>query len=221
MKRVLIICEGFTEKAFVGEILAREIPNLPLHAIFPGKPFNRAQGSDIRYARVRPDIIATIKSCKDNYCTTFFDYYALGGDFPNSAAKTPPKTPGEKAALIERAVEADIATQLGNSFNPARFKAYLSMHEFEGLLFSDPARMASGLYDSKLESDLCKIRRAFATPEHINDNLQTAPSKRLIQLIPGYDKVIAGNLAALSVGIEAMRRECEHFRQWLDWLSNV
>lgn len=118
MKQVFIICEGFTEKAFVTEILAREILGKPLHAVFPGKAFNRAQGGDIRYARVRPDIIATIKSHKDNYCTTFIDYYALGGDSPRVPAGTPPKTPGEKAALIERAVEADIATELGNSYNP-------------------------------------------------------------------------------------------------------
>jgi Domain of unknown function (DUF4276) len=221
MKQVFIICEGFTEKAFVTEILAREILGKPLHAVFPGKAFNRAQGGDIRYARVRPDIIATIKSHEDNYCTTFIDYYALGSDFPRVPAGTPPKTPGEKAALIERAVEADIATELGNSYNPTRFKAYLSMHEFEGLLFSDPAKMASAFYVPALESDLRRIRSDFATPEHINDDPQTAPSKRIVSLLPEYDKVTAGNLAALSVGIEAIKRECRHFKQWFDWLSRA
>jgi hypothetical protein len=93
------------------------------------------------------------------------------------------------------------------------------MHEFEGLLFSDPAKMAFGLYSPNMESDLRRIRSDFATPEHINDDPQTAPSKRIVKLIPEYDKVIAGNLAALSVGVEAMRRECAHFREWFDWLS--
>jgi hypothetical protein len=220
MKQVFVISEGFTEKAFVTEILAREITGKPLHAIFPGKPFHRAQGGHIDYKRVRPDILATIKSHKDNYCTTFFDYYALG-DFPALAAKGPLKTPGERAGLIEKAVEADIVKELGKSFNPKRFKAYLSMYEFEGLLFSDPAKMASGLYRADLAPALSAIRADFPTPEHINDDRETAPSKRLGKLIPGYDKVTAGNSAALTVGIEAMKRECEHFRQWFDWLSTV
>ena len=95
------------------------------------------------------------------------------------------------------------------------------MHEFEGLLFSDPAKMASAFYVPALESDLRRIRSDFATPEHINDDPQTAPSKRIVRLLPEYDKVTAGNLAALSVGIEAIKRECQHFKQWFDWLSRA
>jgi len=131
------------------------------------------------------------------------------------------KTPGDKAALIEQAVEEDIANEIGNNFNPKRFKAYLSMHEFESLLFSDPGRMSSGLYHPELEPALSKIRDNFTTPEHINDDRETAPSKRLRKLIPGYDKITAGNLAALSVGIEAIMKECKHFRGWFEWLASI
>lgn len=220
MKQVFVICEGFTEKVFVKEILAPAISRTQFHAVFPGKPFNRQRGGNISYARVKPDILATIKTDREHFCTTFFDYYALGR-FPELIAEIPPRTPGERAALIENAIEQDVAKELGGGFNPNRFKAYLSMYEFEGLLFSDPARMASGLYRPDLEPALREIRSKFPTPEHINDDRLTAPSKLLGRLIPGFDKVAAGNLAAMAVGVETMKRECEHFREWFEWLSRI
>ena len=44
------------------------------------------------------------------------------------------------------------------------------MHEFEGLLFSDPGRFAGGIGRSDLEAELQAIRDGFTTPEEINDS---------------------------------------------------
>ena len=44
-------------------------------------------------------------------------------------------------SAIARANET--AEQMGGRFDPARFVAYVMMHEFEGLLFSDCARFAA------------------------------------------------------------------------------
>ena len=63
------------------------------------------------------------------------------------------------------------------------------------------------------------MRDRFATPEDINDSAMTAPSKRVLQAYPDYSKVLHGTLAAQAVGIETMRRECPHFRDWLERLE--
>lgn len=218
MKRIHVICEGPTEINFVREVLQIQFSQLHLIPILPGKTFGKGRGGDIKYDRVKPDIVRVLKHDRECCCTTFFDYYGLG-DFPE---KEEPRgqEPEEKAQRIELAMADDITKTLGTDFNPARFYPYLSLYEFEGLLFSDPQQLAQGLYHPDLQPDLTDVRQAFSSPEHINDDPETAPSKRLKRICPGYDKVTGGNIAALSVGLDAMRQECSHFRRWLEWFES-
>ena len=65
------------------------------------------------------------------------------------------------------------------------------------------------------------IRAAFETPEHINDSPETAPSKRLLQLFPGYDKPAFGSLALGRIGLAALRQSCPHFATWLARLESL
>lgn len=102
-----------------------------------------------------------------------------------------------------------------------RFVPYVAMHEFEALLFSDCAAFGRSIDREDLVPDLERIRRAFANPEKIDDSPTGAPSKRIVRLVTGYSKPIDGNLAALAIGIEKMRRECPHFAQWLDALEGM
>ena len=44
-------------------------------------------------------------------------------------------------------------------------------------------------------------------------------SKRVEELVPGYEKPFLGTLAALEVGFDAIRVECPNFRQWLEYLE--
>lgn len=223
MTRVHIACEGPTELAFVREVLQPELPRLHLIPYLPGKLISRrgrGRGGDIRYERVKMDFTRALKNDPASVCTTLFDYYALGTDFPQHA--TPHGSdPDAKARRIEAAVEADIATRMGKNFNSGRFRCFLVMHEFEGLLFSAPRSLANGLGRPGLSAELQAIRGTFPSPEHINDSPGTAPSKRLLALCPDYDKVIGGNVAALAVGIDAIRGECAHFRAWIEWLESL
>jgi hypothetical protein len=221
MKRVFVLCEGPTELTFVREILQPEFPVLHLIAILPGKTYAKRQsGGNIKYARAKPDILNALKMDPQCFCTTMFDYYGLGDDFP-SQEEPRGESPEDKAARIERAVNREVAKKLGPSFNPTRFRCYLSMHEFEGLLFSDPTQLALGLGRAEIEEDLRAERASVATPEHLNNDPENAPSKRLRRICPVYDKVVGGNVAALSVGIGAMKRECAHFHQWLEWFKRL
>ena len=94
------------------------------------------------------------------------------------------------------------------------------MHEFEALLFSDCQQFALGIQQAKLARDFAEIRAKFSCPEEINDSPQTAPSKRVEALIPGYQKPLLGVAAAERVGLAAMRKECPHFRDWLMQLES-
>ena len=99
-----------------------------------------------------------------------------------------------------------------------RFIPYLQLHEFEGLLFSDPAAFARGVGRLDLSDAFRAIRQVFATPEDINNDRRTAPSKRIEVAYPAYQKVTGGTLAAQAVGLPAMRRECPRFGRWVDRL---
>jgi len=102
-----------------------------------------------------------------------------------------------------------------------RFLGNLTLHEFEGLLFTNPAEIARTLYDPEKELELTKIRASFKTPEEINDNPKTAPSKRLEGIFPIYNKPFYGIIISKRIGLQAIRAECPHFNQWINRLENV
>eukprot|EP00828_Plagiopyla_frontata_P036288 TRINITY_DN47926_c0_g1_i1.p4 TRINITY_DN47926_c0_g1~~TRINITY_DN47926_c0_g1_i1.p4 ORF type:complete len:116 (-),score=18.62 TRINITY_DN47926_c0_g1_i1:94-441(-) len=108
---------------------------------------------------------------------------------------------------------------MGEGFNPDRFVPFVMMHEFEGWLFSDCERFSQGIGRPELAGAFQAVRDQFGSPEEINDSPVTAPSKRVAQLVPGYQKPLLGSLAVQSIGLDAIRRECPHFRTWLETLE--
>ena len=94
------------------------------------------------------------------------------------------------------------------------------MHEFEGLLFSDCQGFARGICQPGLATPFQAIRDAFPSPEHINDSPVTAPSKRIEELVAGYQKPLHGLLAVREIGLEVIRDQCPHFRSWLERLES-
>ena len=59
------------------------------------------------------------------------------------------------------------------------------------------------------------------SPEEIDDSPHTAPSKRIERILPAYQKPLLGNLAALQIGLPAMRAACPGFRRWLERLERL
>ena len=93
------------------------------------------------------------------------------------------------------------------------------MHEFEAMLFSDCAAFGSAIGRADLTPALQAIRNDFPNPESIDDSPETAPSKRIEAVFPAYQKPLMGTLAALEIGLERIRAECPHFRNWLERLE--
>jgi hypothetical protein len=218
MTRVHVVVEGPTEESFLKEVLApelwsRQVFLIPIIIGVPGR-----KGGRTNYARLKKDVLVTLKQDSTVYCSTMLDFYGLGQDFPGL-----PLVGGaqnlDKVSQIERAVKEDIVAELPDLRPDVRFLPYLQLHEFEGLLFSDPAAFASGIGQLRLASRFEGIRNQFGTPEDINDDPSTAPSKRVINTYPAYRKVLDGTRAARAVGIARMRQECPHFRNWLEQLE--
>ncbi len=220
MSRIHIICEGQTEESFVNELLA---PHLAAFGVFPsasliGTPGHK--GGNVSTPRMVGDIVRRLRGDPTAHCTTFFDFYGLHPDFIGKAAALTKLDIRTKAATIETALAAEVIAKVGPDAMP-RFIPYIQMYEFEALLFSVPSKMAKGLYTPHLEKKFADIRTAFATPEEINNSRATAPSKRIIKELPAYDKVTAGSLAALAVGLDDMRRECHRFDEWVTRLEKL
>jgi len=104
----------------------------------------------------------------------------------------------------------------------SRFLPFLTLHEFESLLFSSPAHIAEALPGgSSLKPRFLAIRDQFHTPEEINDRPTTAPHKRIETIHPGYKKASYGSAIASRIGLEAIRNECPHFSSWLIKLEGL
>ena len=219
MTRLNIIVEGPTEETFVRELLA---PHLGQHNVFAiarsvetGRRKGRIfRGGLVHYEKVRKDIQSWLKQDSAALVSTMFDYYALPKDFPKPATPQGGVPVHQWVPQLEQALSEDI--------RDIRFVPYIQLHEFEALLFSDVEKTGAVLSATpdQLEQ-LRRIRAAFETPEHINDSPETAPSKRLLQLFPGYDKPVFGSLALGRIGLSAIRQSCPHFAGWLTRLESL
>ena len=218
MKRVLILVEGQTEERFVKDVLcdhlwARGIDPIP--KVATTKRVKRGQdfkGGITDYQKVENDLRRLLGDTAVVSVTTFIDYYALPSDFPGMSNR-PNGLPLNRARHVEKVWEQKIGHD--------RFRAYLMIHEYEALLFTKPDELSTALYQPAALPQLQAIRTSFRSPEDINDNPLTAPSKRILQLLPGYQKTLHGPLVTKRVGLETLRRECPHFNEWLSWLESL
>ena len=215
-----MIVEGATEEAFVAGPLAQVLwlRQVYLTPIILGVPGHK--GGRTKYIRVQKDILRQLKQDRGSYCTTMFDYYGLGNGFPGTPVPANLSNV-DKVEHIERAVRDDICSQMPEFRPDLRFIPYLSLHEYESLLFSDVEAFAQSIGQPRLFHSFREVREEFPTPEDINNDPETAPSKRVINIHPSYRKVIEGTLAARAVGIQRMRQECLHFNQWLAQLESL
>lgn len=213
MQRILILVEGQTEETFVRDVLD---PHLQGHrkcitpTIIVTKRVMRGpnfKGGVTSYNQVKRDIVRLLQDTNASLITTMLDYYALPNDFPGwrLALRSPAS---DRIAHLERSFAEDIADP--------RFVPYLSQHEFEALLFADPAS-AEWVYERRSIVDkLIDIRDEFdGKPENINDGSETAPSKRVKSVFPAYQKTLHGPFAAGAAGLTALRGACPHFHEWL------
>jgi hypothetical protein len=226
MPRLLVHVEGETEETFVNEVLASHLQGYGYSVIgarLLGNARQRSRRGGIRgWNTVRNDILNHLREDPRCLATTMVDYYALPqfgqGAWPGRAAATNLAFP-DKATTVEQALFTDICHDIGEGAATCRFIPFVIMHEFEALLFSDCNAFGRGIGRPDAARRFQEIRDQFACPEEINDSATNAPSKRVQQLIPGYEKPLLGVLAVLEIGLDSIRRECPHFRSWIERLE--
>ncbi|MEM9453125.1 MAG: DUF4276 family protein [Myxococcota bacterium] len=196
-----------------------------------GNARSREQRGGIRrWDAVRKEITRHLTEDRACIASTMVDYYALpasgNGAWPGRAraAGLTVAEAAERAEVVGVALHEDIGRFMGSGFNPRRFEPFVTMHEYEGLLFSDCQNLAEGLHKPELVSRLQEIRDAFPTPEDINDSKKTAPSKRIQSLVAQvgsrYEKLVHGIDAFLEIGLPKVRAECPHFDRWVSRLED-
>ena len=110
---------------------------------------------------------------------------------------------------------------MGPGYDDGRFIPYVMMHEFEAMLFSDCEKFGDGIGRPELAPSFQEIRDQFASPEEIDDSPDTAPSHRVVDLVPRYQKPLMGKLAVLEIGLDAIRTECPNFGAWIERLEDI
>ena len=220
MIRIHVICEGQTEETFVKELLAPHFAfmDVYLEPALIGKPGHK--GGRVNFDRLFTDARNRLLGDQTAFCTTFFDFYALPTDFPGKTEASDKPSINDKAMCVQARLVEALTSKLGD-VAMQRFIPYVQMHEYEALLFSDPARFAEGISRTSLAPSFQAIRDEFNTPEEINDSPMTAPSKRVQNLAAGYEKPVYGTLAALEIGLDTIRRECLLFNTWLERIEHL
>jgi len=116
-----------------------------------------------------------------------------------------------------------IEARLGDDIGCQRFIPYIQLHEFEALILADPGKLDWEFleHDAAIRSlvNLMKDQQ----PEEIDDGKETAPSKRIVAVIPEYEgrKASAGPIVAEKIGLKVLRDRCPHFDQWLTRLERL
>ena len=202
MIRLAISVEGRTEEEFVKNVLADYL----LAKGVESQPI--LLNGNVTIERLASDIARLIRSF--NYVTSLVDFYGFRGK--NTA------TPQQ----LEQRIFERVDSKINSPWDQSRVISYVQQYEFEGLLFSNVDAFANAIEASEESIEkLRSIRVKFPTPEDINDNSETAPSKRIVKIISQYQKVLYGSLIAMEIGLDAIRAECPRFSDWLTRLESL
>ena len=200
--RLAISVEGPTELEFVKNVLDVHLREKGVEA----QAFSI--DGDVTVGRLSQDMANHYP--KFDRVTSLVDFYG----FRNKSTATPED--------LERLIHQAVGEEIKDSWDTAAVIPYVQLHEFEGLLFSEVRAFsevmlvpAGGI--EKLEA----VRECFPTPEDINDSKETAPSKRILEVIPRYNKRVNGYMVAEAIGLEKIRSECSRFNRWLTSLESL
>ena len=205
MTRIAVVVEGPTEREFVSKVLAPSLWEQGVY-LFPSLLGN--SGGDVSVVKLAEDMVSSLASF--DYVTSLVDFYGFRGK-------------GEMTIdALEECIDTEVDRRIHRPHAHSRVFAYVQLYEFEGLLFSDTNAFERAIIvpDGCVEQ-LRTIRAGFQTPEDINDSPVTAPSKRLVNLIPQYVKRVQGPLVAEEVGLDVIRSECPRFNDWVTRMESL
>lgn len=208
MTKLAIVVEGQTEEEFVKNVLD---DHLRQFGVEPEPILLDYRGGDVTVERVAHDLAHSLRPFWQNdFATSLVDFYGFRdkGDADIDA--------------LQSQIDSTVSKKIGQSAGALRAFSYIQQYEFEALLFSnvDAFAILPGVSEAQV-AELRAVRNQFPTPEHINDRPDTAPGKRIANVIPRYDKRADGYLVAQEIGLDAIRAACPRFGAWLTRLESL
>jgi hypothetical protein len=218
MQRIIVICEGETEREFCNTLLS---PFFLKKEIFIQPPLiKKSMGGIVNWSDLRKQIILHLKNDRTAFVTTLIDYYGLYSkyNFPKWDEAESQSDKNNRMDILEKGMANSIEEEFRFRFIP-----YLQLHEFEGLLFNDINIFFEQIPKNELVGldELKSTFSNFSNPEMINNNRQTSPSHRLQRIILGYDKIVYGNILAEAIGLEKIRTKSPRFNNWINSLEQL
>ena len=219
--RLNVTAEGQTEEHFIKQTLSNHLGQFNIstdvRCVLTSKDKTKCyRGGLINYQKAKTDILTWIKedNNSDVRFTTMFDLYALRTDFPKFEESQKIADPYKRVEFLQFAFFEDI--------NDHRFIPYIQLYEFESLILAKPEELEIEYFEHS--NAIEKLKEAVAekgNPELVNDKPETAPSKRIIKLIPEYNKVGVGASVVEIIGIEWLKKNCNHFNSWIEKLETI
>lgn len=224
MIRLFIVVEGDTELAFVRHTLgpylnSRNVFTAPIEVSTKRDRRTREKlergGGHWKHWRRDIEILTQSQRGSNVRFSSFFDLYGLPDDFPSVREHGAEQDTRVRVELLEGAMARVI--------NDSRFIPYLQRHEFEALVLAALDSLGELFEDASDRAGILALRASLGTvlPEDINDGKSTAPSKRLLRYIPGYQKAIHGPLVTEAVGLGVLRARCPRFDAWVARLERL
>ena len=218
MKKVLIYVEGPTEEAFVNKVIAKQlmqrdvyiVPTIATTKLVASGP--NYKGGYVKYPKAKKEIQRLLGDSSAAAVTTMLDFYGLPDSYPGKEDELPANI-YEKVEYLE--------TKFSEDINDSRFIPYLSLHEFEAMVFCSVEEICKSFPALDIELELNQIVDEVESPEEINEGENTHPVARLLNIIPEYVKVVFGPLITRRTGLEQIRNKCPHFNSWLSRIENL
>ena len=207
-----VLCEGPTEAGFANRVLRPHLCAFGVH-IQRAIPLNRANFGTMPFDRIRDAVKADMGRLRAHqFITSMIDLYALRG-FPRQDERA--ANPLAKVRNIEQG--------MAELLRSPQWIPYIQLHEFEALLYTDLDQLRASFPDEDLTGGIANLKQEVASlgPEDINEGNDTAPSKRLLRWIPGYQKATVGPDVAARITVKRLRENCPHFGEWLSRLERL
>ena len=219
MSKVLILVEGQTEQGFVENVLSIHLASFGVYPIPIVIPTKAPQGSEasikggsVPWSKIKKTLLGLLGDSSVALVTTMFDFYGRPDGWPGNDS-LPTGSCYDHVRHLE--------TACSQAISHPKFYPYLSLHEFEALLFAAPKVFADNFPELDLLEALSAIKTQCNSPEEINDHPATAPARRIQDLCPAFRKRSDGPVIAELIGLEIIRAECPHFNEWLTKLESL
>lgn len=211
-KRLIFLVEGDTEVMFVNNCIVPYLYarvsapiSIEAHKILTNRRLHK-KGGVPNYDKFKVNVDRLLAQ-PDTLVTTLIDFYALPTNFPNFTMEA------ARVGHIEQGILHDYD-------GDARLLPYIQLHEVEALMFSTMDGFKIICDETKELDRFQHIMDEYPNPELINNSPETAPSKRIGNII-NYDKVLHSEMVFEMLSIDAIRSKCPRFNAWIDAIISL